>query len=239
MLDSVADADRLPAVLVEAMGVLSPGTHPCLMIHTRSPSGNEVWRYPEPIDDPWILEFSPFISTLENGQSGCHRLFEIAPSGFDESAFYQAVYLGEGFVDGIGHGTQLGDSSILVGCVSRTPFTDDDVTLHREVYPVISACSSHLASLVAAGGRAAPERTFGTIDGALTRFGSGLLTEREQQVIHLILRGHNTESITQQLAISQNTIKRHRSHAYKKLKVGSHGELFVEFLRSIGMRLER
>ena len=68
---------------------------------------------------------------------------------------------------------------------------------------------------------------------ALERFGAAELTERESEVIQLVLRGHNTESVATQLGIASATAKLHRRRAYAKLSVGSQGELFFKFLETL------
>ena len=76
----------------------------------------------------------------------------------------------------------------------------------------------------------------GDVDSAVDRFGRGTLTGREQQIIQLVLRGHNTESAANRLGIAFHTAKGHRVSAYRKLGVNSQGELFCAFLRTIGLQ---
>ncbi len=68
---------------------------------------------------------------------------------------------------------------------------------------------------------------------ALNAFGSSLLTEREAQVIKLVLHGHSTKTLAEKLSISVETVKLHRKHAYAKLEVSSQAELFYLFLDSV------
>lgn len=68
---------------------------------------------------------------------------------------------------------------------------------------------------------------------ALDDFGSSLLTDRETQVINLVLHGHSTKSIAARLKISVETVKLHRKHAYAKLEINSQAELFYLFLDSL------
>jgi DNA-binding CsgD family transcriptional regulator len=74
-----------------------------------------------------------------------------------------------------------------------------------------------------------------SLDAALEGFGEGLLTPRENDVIGLVLYGHNTQSVAVQLGISADTVKLHRKHAYAKLRVSSQGELFFKFLEHLGL----
>ena len=68
---------------------------------------------------------------------------------------------------------------------------------------------------------------------ALEAFGSSVLTDRETQVINLVLHGHSTRTVSEKLSISVETVKLHRKHAYSKLEISSQAELFYLFLDSL------
>jgi DNA-binding CsgD family transcriptional regulator len=61
-------------------------------------------------------------------------------------------------------------------------------------------------------------------------FGSDILTDREREVVQLVLVGHNSSSIAAKLNISLSTIKTHRRNIYSKLQISSQVELFSLFL---------
>jgi DNA-binding CsgD family transcriptional regulator len=61
-------------------------------------------------------------------------------------------------------------------------------------------------------------------------FGSEVLTDREMQVVQLILVGHSSTSIGLQLGVSISTVKSHRRNIYGKLDISSQAELFSLFL---------
>lgn len=61
-------------------------------------------------------------------------------------------------------------------------------------------------------------------------FGSDTLTDREREVVQLILIGHNSNSIALKLCVSLSTIKTHRRNIYSKLQISSQAELFSMFL---------
>ena len=68
---------------------------------------------------------------------------------------------------------------------------------------------------------------------ALDHFGASLLTQREKQVVHLILHGHTTKTVSEELNIVVETVKLHRKHAYAKLDINSQSELFYLFIDSL------
>lgn len=55
------------------------------------------------------------------------------------------------------------------------------------------------------------------------------LTEREEQVLKLLLQGKKRNEIGEILFISEATVKRHISNIYQELKVNSRSELFAKF----------
>ncbi|MCY1450129.1 Bacterial regulatory protein, luxR family [compost metagenome] len=61
-------------------------------------------------------------------------------------------------------------------------------------------------------------------------FGADLLTEREREIAHLLLRGHSVKSSARVLDISPETVRMHRKHLYTKLEISSQAELFSLFI---------
>ncbi|BAK45819.1 DNA-binding HTH domain-containing protein [Eggerthella sp. YY7918] len=53
------------------------------------------------------------------------------------------------------------------------------------------------------------------------------LSDRETEIIALILTGMNAKSIAQHLTISENTAKSHIQHIYTKLEIHSKQELLM------------
>ena len=51
------------------------------------------------------------------------------------------------------------------------------------------------------------------------------LTTREREIAGLLARGHSGRAIEERLVISNNTVKTHTRHIYKKLDVHSQQEL--------------
>ena len=64
-------------------------------------------------------------------------------------------------------------------------------------------------------------------------FGAGLLTDREREILHLLLRGHSAKATARVLGISPETARVHRRHLYAKLDVGSQGELFSRVMTAV------
>jgi len=60
---------------------------------------------------------------------------------------------------------------------------------------------------------------------------TGPLTEREWQVIELVIDGHTNESIGHQLEVSKQTVMRHLTNIFGKLSVSSRTEMAVLVLK--------
>lgn len=60
----------------------------------------------------------------------------------------------------------------------------------------------------------------------LQQSATDVLTEREQEVLQLMLAGKNLGDIGNSLCLSRNTIKHHQKNIYLKLEVHSRAELF-------------
>ena len=50
------------------------------------------------------------------------------------------------------------------------------------------------------------------------------LSEREKEILHLMVEGHNYKSIADKSFISYETVRTHVKHIYKKLHVASRSE---------------
>ncbi|MNI47737.1 Response regulator protein TodT [compost metagenome] len=68
---------------------------------------------------------------------------------------------------------------------------------------------------------------------AFDQFGAHILTGREQEIVQLLLRGHSSASVAEQLNISPGTVKIHRKNIYAKLGIGSQSELLGLFIRDL------
>ena len=64
-------------------------------------------------------------------------------------------------------------------------------------------------------------------------FGTSYVSEREQEVLELLLRGYGADTSAEKLDISLETVRRHRKSIYKKLDVNSQADLFALFINVI------
>ena len=190
---------------------------------------------PEPAYDagPYLLD--PFYHRYRAGDAGWSVLSEIAPAGFGRSD-YVATYFNK-----LGAGHELGLIS---------PLTEGDA-FHLSLSRGRGAPSyarrerewlEAMTPLVAAAGRSlAPSRAVdpaarslhANLTRAFERFGSSVLTDREGEVVRLLLQGHLAKAIARRLGISPGTARNHLKRIYPKLGVASHAELYALFLRAL------
>ncbi len=168
----------------------------------------------------------------EHHRFGLFRLRDLAPERFKESEYYRSWFRNCGFSDECGYVIEVGRDAfvnVALGRLGRGRFSDAHERTLRSIRPAVDAlCQQHWSGDTSSGDGLRRQLHL-----ALDDFGSSLLTERETQVINLVLHGHSTKSVASRLGISVETVKLHRKHAYAKLEVSSQAELFYLFLDSL------
>ena len=176
-----------------------------------------------------------YLAATRDGSFGVFCLRDLAPTGFRESEYYKSWYRNCGYQDECGFLLPLaggGFANIALGkTTARARFLKREVETLRSIFPTIEVlCQQHWSR---EDRKPTGIDLRGQLHSALDAFGSSLLTEREAQVINLVLHGHSTRTLAEKLAISAETVKLHRKHAYAKLEVSSQAELFYLFLDSL------
>jgi DNA-binding CsgD family transcriptional regulator len=176
-----------------------------------------------------------YLAATRDRQFGVFCLRDLSPTGFRDSEYYKLWYRNCGYQDECGFLIPLtgdGFANIALGkTTKRARFSKREVAALASAFPTIAAlCQRHWAD---AGREKADIDLRGQLHAALNAFGSSLLTDRETQVINLVLHGHSTRTLAEKLSISTETVKLHRKHAYAKLEVSSQAELFYLFLDSL------
>lgn len=188
---------------------------------------------------PYLLD--PFFQKIAAGvQSGCYRLRDIAPDRFRQSEYFRTHYGLTGIREEVGFYFPL--ACDLTGVLSLARWGEcptlarSDMDLLQALEPAISAlCSRNWESAAAkpvTAERARPRG--GGVSAAYTEFGARHLSERERQIVSLILQGHSTGSVAHLLDISAGTVKVHRKNIYRKLGLSTQAELFAAFLSFVG-----
>ncbi|MEM7224278.1 MAG: helix-turn-helix transcriptional regulator [Pseudomonadota bacterium] len=237
---------RLVACDLAAMFVYQGRTPPLLVFDNFKIRGAEqaVANY---LNHTYVLN-PVYQAHLKGVAPGVYRIRDLAPDAFFESEYHRQVEIILSDQEEIGYitpewprGQEEVDITISVDqgatCeislyrpISDGGFDEAKMARLREVYPVLAACfRDHWRRHGAAYGCRSGGRDVWA-DDVLDQFGAAVLTNRERQVIQLVLRGHSSQSIGDLLEISMTTVKTHRKHAYEKLGISTQAELLSSFL---------
>jgi DNA-binding CsgD family transcriptional regulator len=218
----------------DATVILYPGTDLPVIDYFELPGGATSSTLDLYVKGAFLLD--PFYLAASRDRAfGVFRLRDIAPGEFHTSDYYKTWYRNCGYRDECGYLIPLAEDgfvNIALGKLeARASFSDQELTLLRDIRPTVDAlCQQHWLE---AGAESPGVNLRKQLNAALDAFGSSLLTEREAQVIKLVLHGHSTRTLAEKLSISMETVKLHRKHAYAKLEVSSQAELFYLFLDSV------
>lgn len=190
-------------------------------------------------EGPYLLD--PFyLASTKPLEPGLYRMRDIAPDRFYQGEYFRSYYVQTGLAEEIGYFVDVPGGAVLVVSLMRADkaFTVKEVRDLRQYWPVISAaCRQHwrdLPSRFSDGGNAAPHpRIHKSVERAFQRFGDGVLTSREREVVEFTLKGHSAEAVGKILEISPGTVRIHRKNIYSKLRIHSQGELFSGFIETL------
>ncbi len=212
------------------------GCAPILIYDNYPPERRQqgVERY---IGDAYILD--PFYtSTQQRCRPGVYRLSELAPDCFEDSEYYKHYYGALGLKDEIGIFIQLPGDIVMVFSLglheTSLPLTRKSLLALKNLQPIIEPLAREYwkwqgVSFVDRLEHHEP------VEAAFDSFGDGLLTQREQDIVKLLLAGHSTKSAARELAISDGTVKVHRKHIYQRLAVSSQAQMFRLFLDHVSL----
>lgn len=164
------------------------------------------------------------------------RLSSLAPDSFSQTDYYQNCYKNFDLVDEIDLVVELEESSYFtislgrkssLGCITRA-----ELNRLQEQLPIISSLVRQFW-LSNADEYLPRDKSRSTLTQAMRTFGQGVLTRREQEITGLILQGHSSQSIADQLNISVGTVKVHRKNIHSRLNTSQQSEIFTLFLNHL------
>ncbi len=238
---------RVPSFLTVLEEVLSSHCHfDTILIVTYKKSFTPIILHPSDpaeqsptlhnyVNKAFILD--PLFNAIQNGlQPGISRLVDICPDSFEETEYYQSCYKKFDLVDEINLIVQLDQSTTCAITLGRKSFlgsiTRAELNRLRSIYPVIESII-HQFWLAQSQEYVKYEKSEGPIKQALKTFASGVLTQREQEILGLILQGHSSKSIADVLSISVGTVKVHRKNIHSRLNTSTQSEIFTLFLNHL------
>lgn len=178
-----------------------------------------------------------FNAICNDGLSGVSRLSNLSPDSFTQSDYFQLCYRDFGLADeidivvplngGFTLGVSLGRKH-SIGCITRA-----ELNRLQEQYVVLAALIRQFW-LSNSDKFYLRENVATPLTQALCTFGQGVLTRREQEIVSLILKGHSSQSIAEQLEISVGTVKVHRKNIHGRLNTSTQSDIFTLFLNHLG-----
>jgi DNA-binding CsgD family transcriptional regulator len=186
-------------------------------------------------DGPYLLD--PFNNHFLSGVTeGCFRLGELAPEGFLKSEYFSSYYRHLEIGDELGLLTALDAGGVAHVSITRqrgrTRFTNRDAEWLLAAAPLAREAIRRMNAGTAPT-RADAAAFHDGLRRAYERFGTSVLTERERDVVHLLLQGNSAKAIARALSISPDTARNHLKRIYPKLEVSSQAELFALFFRAL------
>ncbi|MEH6579515.1 MAG: helix-turn-helix transcriptional regulator [Amphritea sp.] len=189
----------------------------------------------------------PFYALCQNkSPNGIYRLKDLGPDLFFRSEYFRSYYAGTQLQDETGLLISVNpDLYVVVSLGQRT--SDDELSKVRvNSLQTISALLVSLCQKFWRAGGTGMEMIYGkadeeqqlygaSLDKTFMNFGRDFLSERECEVVRLILKGHSSKSIARVLDISPYTVKVHRKRFHAKLEVTSQAELFSLFFGAISL----
>ena len=181
----------------------------------------------------------PFFKiSLAFPRNNCYRLSRLVTGDFEDSSYHQTYYASTGTVDEAIIVTRLCDGSVvnisLMRLENQGEFTEDE-------YNWLYSISQVIAELIDLHTRREEFVESNLLQPGVDRhiqqgfelFGSSYVSDREQEVLELLLRGYGADTSAEKLNISLETVRRHRKSIYKKLDVKSQADLFALFINAI------
>ncbi len=188
---------------------------------------------------PHLLD--PFYAEAISGRTtGFSAMRDLAPDQFYRSEFYRHHYIQTGIADEIGIFFPVKGGRTAVLSVTRQKpkrlFSEPEKNRFAAAAPIVETLGSrHWGAHQVASDAGS---STATIQSVFDSFGQKILTQREREIISLVLKGHSSASIGQVLDISTGTVKIHRKNAYSKMGVVSQAELFSRFLSLLQQKLD-
>jgi DNA-binding CsgD family transcriptional regulator len=246
--------ERFHSLLIAILKQITPFEHTVIIAYPDAARPIHVYNdLPEEQIKPSLeLYFNgaylldPLYNACQNHlEEGYYRLRQLAPDEFYKSEYYHSYYQGTQLKEEVGLLVAVNPSlRVLVSMGIRDPdktISNADLAYLDATWPLINAlCRQHWKMLdlgIASDYRQGEEehRLGEPLDLAFQNFGRDHLSERECEIVHLVLKGHSSKSIADLLSISADTVKAHRKHVHTKLQISSQAELFSLFLDAISL----
>jgi DNA-binding CsgD family transcriptional regulator len=237
-----ASAQATPA-LIAALSQLVDHQGTCLLAfhrdappevvhHTLEPAGARHYldRY---LAGPYLLD-PLYQLAMQASKPGSCRYRDEAPDRFRSSEYYRQYCERTHLGDEIDFLLDVEDACTLALVVARREkrFSRAEMSRLVQIEPVVHAAMRNiwLSRVASNRPRARDTSVHRRLIQCFNNFGAGSLTEREQEITQLLLRGFSTKAIARELGIAPGTVMVHKRNLFAKLEITSQYELFSRFI---------
>src|SRR5690625_1163139 len=189
-----------------------------------------------------------YVACVKHHQPGIWRMEELAPDSFFTSDFviskeiHPCVSTEKGYLsEEVGFIVPLNDELSAVYSLMRSSyssrFSSDEIDRLTVLFPVVSSSIVFHCKNDAASKNITSSAEKENVEDAFVHAFDDRLTETQRLVVKMILRGHSSMSIANEMGISEGTVKLHRSNIYSRLNLSTQTELFrifIDYLTSGG-----
>jgi len=247
MADLIESIDH-PSVLRELVEAIAEGVQfdswYCVFFRHDAPpvevdhSAVEVMRE-RYTNGPYLLD--PFYTAFLGGiEPGCYSMRELAPPDFKSSRYYTEYYLPWGAGDEMGYLLPIAEDVCAHLSFALTDpksnFSKAEMRFAADVQPIVERLMQRVWARLKPDAHASDAFRVDfhfRMTQAFRSFGTSVLTDREGEITHLLLRGHSAKSIARLLGISPGTVRNHMKSIYAKLEISSQSELFGLFFEAL------
>ncbi len=243
---SADSSTRLADHLIDAVGqvvvhngtcllAFHPDARPDVLHHSLDTEDERhyVQRY---LAGPYLLDPLYELARRADKPSMC-RFRDATPDRFHSSEYYRQYCERTHLEDEMDFLVDVDDGGALVLVVARREkmFSKSELARLELIEPLVRAAMERIwANWQRTGERDAPDRAIhARLTECFDNFGDGVLTEREQEISKLLLRGHSTKSVARELDIAPGTVMVHKRNLFSRLGISSQYELFSRFIEDL------
>jgi DNA-binding CsgD family transcriptional regulator len=165
------------------------------------------------------------------------RFRDAQPDRFHSSEYYRQYVERTHLADEMDFLLGVSTNSTLVVVCGRTEkrFTRIELNRLRLIEPVVrSAMQRVWDGRDGSGSYTDVDRVMHQrLTECFDNFGEEVLTRREREITHLLLRGHSSKSVARELGIAPGTVMVHKRNLFSKLGITSQYELFSSFIDAL------
>ncbi|MGI9206159.1 MAG: helix-turn-helix domain-containing protein [Woeseiaceae bacterium] len=236
---AATDAKQIAVGLTDAIDLVANHEGTCLIAfhrearpdvlhHTLEPAGRRHYleRY---LEGPYLLD-PLYQLTLKNKEPSLCRFRDELPDRFRSSEYYRQYCERTHLLDEMDYLAPVSNRTSVVLVVGRRSrmFTKAEVHRLQVIEPMVQASLLRIWNtwISQTGNTRGKDDVHRRLTDCFENFGRTKLTKRERQISQLLLRGHSSKSVAQELKIAPGTVMVHKRNLFAKLGISSQYELF-------------